>query len=185
MARDYDPATGRYVESDPIGLVGGSYSTYAYVNGNPLTLTDALGTKPGDSFPSAEAAAVDAFNYINTEPECHTHEYAGWVYKEWHLFGVPTYTYDEPTRLGPAGGVMPLQPIFHRVYAMFHNHPPLPGYDSDNYSPADENTADYDNIPSYLEIPNGVIKRYTPKAGIPRGGRVDTVAKTSCNCKGN
>lgn len=29
--RDYDPAVGRYVESDPIGLSGGSYSTYTYV----------------------------------------------------------------------------------------------------------------------------------------------------------
>ncbi len=34
--RDYDPAVGRYVESDPIGLNGGSYSTYSYANGNPL-----------------------------------------------------------------------------------------------------------------------------------------------------
>lgn len=41
--RDYDSATGRFVESDPIGLSGGSYSTYAYGNGNPVSNIDPSG----------------------------------------------------------------------------------------------------------------------------------------------
>jgi len=40
--RDYDPASARYVESDPVGLSAG-VSTYGYVISNPARFTDPLG----------------------------------------------------------------------------------------------------------------------------------------------
>ena len=43
--RDYDPAVGRYVESDPIGLAGG-IDTYAYVDADPLSSVDIYGLDP-------------------------------------------------------------------------------------------------------------------------------------------
>ena len=42
--RDYDPGIGRYVESDPIGLLLGGINTCVYTYNNPLKYLDPKGT---------------------------------------------------------------------------------------------------------------------------------------------
>jgi RHS repeat-associated protein len=43
--RDYDPQTGRYLESDLIGLIGG-VDTYSYADGSPPMMIDPDGLSP-------------------------------------------------------------------------------------------------------------------------------------------
>ncbi len=61
--RDYDPSTGRYLQSDPIGLQGG-LNTYAYADNNPLRFVDKLGLATSASMSAAQGAVTRA-NYEN------------------------------------------------------------------------------------------------------------------------
>ena len=73
--RTYDPSTGRYLESDPIGLDGG-LNTYGYVGGNPIGQSDSFGlavdsvragcaTNPHICFLLAGGAAAGAGQVLN------------------------------------------------------------------------------------------------------------------------
>jgi RHS repeat-associated protein len=53
--RDYEPATGRYIQSDPIGLHGGP-STYGYAGGNSLRGFDPYGLSYAQSYAAGGAA---------------------------------------------------------------------------------------------------------------------------------
>ncbi len=70
--RDYDPTTGRYIQPDPIGTMGG-LNLYGYVGQNPLSWTDSLGldvtidiTRTGRTANSITGTITATSNVIST-----------------------------------------------------------------------------------------------------------------------
>ncbi len=129
--RDYDPSTGRYIQSDPTGLYGG-LNTYGYVLGNPLSLVDKYGLKPGDFFNSFEEAAADAgewayeqAKYVKPTSINHQkYEWGGWIYCNSRE---KKYTYGDPATSNNTEEIDPGMytaswNIFNKIAGEYHTH---------------------------------------------------------------
>jgi len=84
--RDYDPSTGRYIESDPIGLMGG-ISTYGFVRQSPIDYGDPLGLFPWPRLPGTDDCKPDEWSVCTAK--CAPRKAIGcYVTVKWKLKGI-------------------------------------------------------------------------------------------------
>lgn len=104
--RDYEPGTGRYVESDPLGLTAG-ISTYLYAHAQPLNSSDRFGlqelagSKQDENYQNLSLDKCDWWPggclTLCTEATCSYHDCNGnWVTKEKEWVGAPGLGYPTP-----------------------------------------------------------------------------------------
>jgi hypothetical protein len=75
--RFYDPATGQFTQTDPIGLAGG-LNAYGFAAGDPVSYSDPYGLKvcfEGNSF-WGKGPAETANGGCN---RCEHHRWSGWM----------------------------------------------------------------------------------------------------------
>jgi hypothetical protein len=130
------------------------------VANNPINWIDPSGLAPGDPYKSPDEAGEQAIRDINRKSIRQGAEYAGRICKN----PDGTYTYTPPNKGTKDGSnIGPPCSKGAKNEGDYHTHgADDPGYDNENFSPADKEGIDGDMLPGFLGTPKGRIKKYTP-----------------------
>ena len=157
-ARFYDAGDGRFIQLDPIGINGG-INLYSYAYNDPVLIADIFGLKPGDKYPTADAAGRDAIGDINSTSISEGREYAGRIYRN----PDGTYSYTPPNAGTKDSSIIGSWPDGTKNSGMYHTHgADDPDYWNEIFSKDDIDIADSENVSSYLGTPSGSFQIYTP-----------------------
>ncbi|MDD4910182.1 MAG: DUF4329 domain-containing protein [Candidatus Omnitrophica bacterium] len=160
-ARHYSPMLGRFLQRDPWGHLFLATNLYLYCYNNPLIWIDPWGLKPGDPYPTEDAAGKDAVNDINPKSISEGREYGGWVYENPN----GTYSYTKPYPGSKAGTSLGPRPSGGRVVGDYHTHGANdPGYNNENFSLQDIADNRRSGTTGYLGTPSGAVKKYEPSS---------------------
>ncbi|WP_137818657.1 RHS repeat-associated core domain-containing protein [Pseudomonas sp. 2FG] len=155
--RDYDPQTGRYVESDPVGL-GGGLNTFGYVLGNPINYADFLGLTPHTPYDTFALARFEMLEDIRLKGIETGNEYTAYIYKM-EANGCTKYAYtdlstdEEPSLVTPQEPLPGKPPLEHG-----HNHP-----GNTNISSQDKLISEKLKVPVSKVGHDGKVQVYDPK----------------------
>lgn len=96
--RFYDGVLSRWDRIDNLCELYYHISPYAYCISNPLRYIDKFGLRPGDFFPSADAAALDFGICYNRKSILENREYGASIFVITNKKGQKGYTYSVPNR---------------------------------------------------------------------------------------
>lgn len=176
--RFFDAKTGRYTQSDPIGLAGGM-NTYAYAGNNPVNFFDFTGLQYGTPEEAAIAGLCEAYPHSYAENA----EYGGRIIKTDNGFDFTqaiTQGHHSKIEIPFQARVTKTEksflglPYTETTYSLadntvgwYHTHSrPSKSHDHLSYSSPDANINKQFNIPGWYTDGNGVVRSGTT-AGRP------------------
>ena len=170
MIRYYNPAYvtggGRYNQVDPLGLWAGS-NPFVYGLNNPFKYVDPWGLAPGGHYSTADQAALAGMQDIYDKSMQTGNEYAGRVYQITNGFGPWSstyYSYTAPNMGTPVSSRPGDCPKDTENRGYYHTHPRVPGYNSEEFSPADKVGSDIENQPAYVATAGGKELKFVPSS---------------------
>lgn len=170
-ARYYCSDVARFLAKDPLEDQFPAWSTYHYVLGNPILLTDPTGEGPGDLFKTTDEAANDWGETYAAKSIRKNREYASTIYIV-EKNGETFYTYTRAKKGNAYGVNAKKNPKGTTLVADIHSHgaydPELDNTDghiaeakkvdsNNEFSSTDRATNYEDKIDGYVTTPNGSL----------------------------